>query len=217
MIHSLRACYKWQNLRFIARRCLVASIWTALWGFNGFALSWTGKSMQWTKSSWLTHLIFSSIETHLRLCFFENTVVVIGDGCRRRETKVTSRWLDVCHGPNGERVKNNEMIRAGTIFGPPDPIIWFAGLLLEKWPKPHCLWETSIVNYMLCTEEYTEARLKVKRSSCLGPVLTLASCTQKVTLGGGVKNGFNQQDEIPYVGHQWKNHRPFSRYIGRVV
>jgi hypothetical protein len=150
--------------------------------------------------------------------FFENTLVLIGEGWAigAKGNKPNRWWQDVCYGQKGNRVKNNETICAGTIFAPFHIFVRFTELLLVKWPMSHCLWDQPIGNYLFYTGELRTAGINVKVLGCLGPVLTLAACPQKVLSVGDIKEGFNGNDEIPYVVHQWKRRPQFrDMYVER--
>jgi hypothetical protein len=150
--------------------------------------------------------------------FFESTLVLIGEGWTIGATNNKNNlwWQDVCYGQQGSRVKDNETICSGTIFAPFHIFVRFTEFLLLKWPMPHCLWDQPIINYLFYTGELRKAGISVKVLSCLGPVLTLAACPQKVLSVGNIKEGVNGENEIPYVVHQWKRRRQFrDMYVER--
>jgi hypothetical protein len=148
--------------------------------------------------------------------FFNDTLVLIGEGWSLRRAGLNPGWLATCYGTNAKHVLDNETICAGTIFGPPAVFIAFVELLLAKWPQPHCLWDQPIVNYLLYSGEMKKAGIKVKALNCFGPVLTLARCPKRVARVGDVQEGFNGNDEIPHVVHQWKHFPLFlDMYVER--
>jgi hypothetical protein len=146
----------------------------------------------------------------------KDTMIFIEEGTKIKNDQYNTEWIDLCFGANGTRVKNQTIICAGTIYGPPHLFIKFAELVLARWPLPDCLWDQPIVNYLIYTGELAKVGIKTQSMDCNGPVLTLSSCSQSVKPVNGVLEGFNGKDEIPYVVHQWKQFEAFrDMYIDR--
>jgi hypothetical protein len=147
---------------------------------------------------------------------FNNTIVLFEEGWPIRNAGVNPWWIDVCFGTDGDKIKDQQAICSGTIFGPPDVFIKFAEFVLEKWPKPNCLWDQPIINYLLYTAEFERIGVKITKFDCNGPVLTLSNCPQSVKEVNGIREGFNGKNEIPYVVHQWKQFPDFKEmYVDR--
>jgi hypothetical protein len=146
-----------------------------------------------------------------------DSMVFIEEGWTIEETEANSMWINDCYGADGLKIKMNQTICAGTIYGPPHLFIKFIELLLKKWPNLiQCPRDQPVVNWLVYTEELKRVNITTKSLNCTGPVLTLSNCPQIVKPVGRILEGFNGRDEIPHVVHQWKQFEDFrDMYIDR--
>jgi hypothetical protein len=84
---------------------------------------------------------------------------MIKDNC------LNTDWIKICFSDDGARVRNQELICTGTIYGPPHLFITFAELVLASWSLLKCRWDHPIVNYLISTGELAKAASK--RSQCI--------------------------------------------------
>jgi hypothetical protein len=132
------------------------------------------------------------------------TITFIEEGWKIDEAGVNGWWVDVCFGEAGRRIKFNETLCTGTIFGGPAVLLKFINVLFERWPGIGCQWDQPVVNWIVWTGVLDELGIRWRTKDCNGWVLTLSKCPSHVALVGHVKEGFNGNNQIPHLVHQWK-------------